>query len=87
VLQSEFVNVSGYLGVTAADGQGSAETIVPLVAATVSRGLPGDVVEEVETLSELELEVEVDARLNNAEAPAGSPLTLSETGPLKPTAE
>jgi hypothetical protein len=42
------------------------------------------VVEEVETLSELELEVEVDARLNDAEAPAGSPLTLSETGPLKP---
>jgi hypothetical protein len=31
-----------------------------------------------------ELEVEVDAGLNDAEAPAGSPLTLSETEPLKP---
>jgi len=31
-----------------------------------------------------ELEVEVDAGPNNAEAPAGSPLTLSETEPLKP---
>jgi hypothetical protein len=30
-----------------------------------------------------ELEVEVDAALNDAEAPAGSPLTLSETEPLK----
>ena len=40
--------------------------------------------EEVKTLSERELEVEVDARLNDAEAPAGSPPTLSEAGPLKP---
>ena len=31
-----------------------------------------------------ELEVEIDAGLNDAEAPAGSPLTLSETEPLKP---
>jgi hypothetical protein len=30
-----------------------------------------------------ELEVEVDAGLNDAEASAGSPLTLSETEPLK----
>ena len=36
------------------------------------------------TLSERELEVELDAGLYDAEAPAGSPLTLSETGPLKP---
>jgi hypothetical protein len=36
------------------------------------------------TLSELELEVEIDAGLKYAEAPAGSPLTLSETEPLKP---
>ena len=40
--------------------------------------------EEVETLSERELEVEVDAGLNDAEAPAGSPLTLSETEPPNP---
>ena len=39
--------------------------------------------EEVKTLSERELEVEIDAGLNDAEAPAGSPLRLSETGPLK----
>jgi hypothetical protein len=38
----------------------------------------------VKTLSDRELEVELDAGLNDAEAPAGSPLTLSETGPLKP---
>jgi hypothetical protein len=50
----------------------------------VSGELPGGVVEEVGTLSELELELEVDAGLNDAEAPAGSPLTLSETEPLKP---
>ena len=54
------------------------------MALTVSGELPGGVVEEVKTLSERELEVEVDAGLNDAEAPAGSPLTLSETGPLKP---
>ena len=53
------------------------------MALTVSGRLPGGVVEEVETLSERELEVEIDAGLNDAEAPAGSPLTLSETGPLK----
>ena len=40
--------------------------------------------EEVETLSVLEPEVEIDAGLNDAEAPAGSPLTLSETVPLNP---
>ena len=51
---------------------------------TVSGELPGGVEEEVETLSVLEPEVEIDAGLNDAEAPAGSPLTLSETGPLKP---
>jgi hypothetical protein len=38
----------------------------------------------VKTLSERELAVELDAGLNDPEAPAGSPLTLSETGPLKP---
>ena len=84
VLQREIVNVSARLGETEADGEGFAETIMPLEAGTVSGELPGGVVEEVETLSELELEVEVDAGLNDAEAPAGSPLTLSETGPLKP---
>src|SRR5258708_4806359 len=62
----------------------SLKRFAALVAATVSGELPGGVVEEVETLSELELEVEVGAGLNDAEAPAGSPLTLSETGPLKP---
>ena len=40
--------------------------------------------EEVETLSVLEPEVEMDAGLNDPEAPAGSPPTLSETVPLKP---
>jgi hypothetical protein len=39
---------------------------------------------EVKTLSVLEPEEEIDAGLNDAEAPAGSPLTLSETVPLKP---
>jgi hypothetical protein len=84
VLQHEIVNVSARLGETEADGEGVAERSRRLVARTVSGELPGGVVEEVETLSELELEVEVDAGLNDAEAPAGSPLTLSETGPLKP---
>lgn len=36
------------------------------------------------TLSERELEVEIDAATHCAEAPAGSPLTLSETVRLKP---
>jgi len=45
---------------------------------TISGELPGEVEEEEETLSERELEVEL-----GAEAPAGSPLTLSEIGPLK----
>lgn len=55
------------------------------VAVTVSGELPGGVEEVVEkTLSEREREVELDAGLYDAEAPAGSPLTLSETGPLKP---
>ena len=45
---------------------------------TISGELPGELEEEEETLSERELEVEL-----GAEAPAGSPLTLSETGPLK----
>ena len=35
-------------------------------------------------LKVLEPEVEMDAGVNDAEAPAGSPLTLSETMPLKP---
>jgi hypothetical protein len=39
---------------------------------------------EVKTLSVLEPEEEIDAGLNDAVAPAGSPLTLSETVPLKP---
>ena len=40
--------------------------------------------ELVETLRVLEPDVEIDAGLNEALAPAGSPLTLSETVPLKP---
>ena len=50
----------------------------------ISGELPGELEEEEETLSERELEVELDAGPYDAEAPAGSPLTLSETGPLKP---
>jgi hypothetical protein len=56
----------------------------PLVAVTVSGKLPEGVELEVETLSELEPELEMDAGLNDAVAPAGSPLTLSETVPLNP---
>ena len=48
------------------------------------RELPGGVEVEVKTLSVLEPEEEIDAGLNDAEAPAGSPLTLSETVRLKP---
>jgi hypothetical protein len=48
------------------------------------RELPGGVEVEVKTLSVLEPEEEIDAGLNDAEAAAGSPLTLSETVPLKP---
>jgi hypothetical protein len=47
------------------------------------RELPGGVEVEVKTLSVLEPEEEIDAGLNDAEAPAGSPLTLSETEPPK----
>jgi hypothetical protein len=47
------------------------------------RELPGGVEVEVKTLSVLEPEEEIDAGLNHAEAPTGSPLTLSETVPLK----
>ena len=37
----------------------------------------------MDTLRVLEPEVEMDAGLKEADAPAGSPLTLSETVPLK----
>ena len=54
----------------------------PPAALIISGNCLEDASRKWKTLSERELEFEIDARLNDAEAPAGSPLTLSETVPL-----
>jgi len=60
---------------------------LPLVKVTVSCELAVGVEDEVETVINMEPEPVTVAGLNEADAPAGSPVTLGVTTPANPSIE
>ena len=56
----------------------------PLVARIVSAYVPAGVEAEVDTVIVVDPEAINEAGLNDADAPAGNPVTLNATFPVKP---